>query len=125
MQDKQNITYCSRCRIQFECKVDDIKNCQCQSVSISPQTTQFLLATEHQCLCADCLIAINTMIVSNPKREVPQTNHLIENIHYYKEGNYFVFTELYHYLKGICCGNYCRHCAYGKAGKVNQTINPK
>jgi hypothetical protein len=24
-----------------------------------------------------------------------------------------VFTEFYHILKGYCCENGCRHCAYG------------
>jgi hypothetical protein len=24
-----------------------------------------------------------------------------------------VFTEYYHILKGYCCQNRCRHCAYG------------
>ena len=113
MQAKQKNTYCSRCRIPFECKADDIENCQCQSISISPKTSQFLLTTQHQCLCAACLESINTMIVSHPERVAPQSNQLKENIHYYKDGNYFVFTELYHYLKGVCCGNGCKHCAYG------------
>ena len=114
MQAKQKLTYCSHCGIQFECKVDDVLNCQCQSATISQQTRDFLSSTQHQCLCANCLIHLNTLVVSNPERKAPQSSQLLENIHYYKDGNYFVFTELYHYLKGTCCGNGCRHCVYGK-----------
>ena len=56
---------------------------------------------------------INALVNSNPHRISPNLSYLIEQLHYYKEDGYFVFTELYHYLKGQYCGNKCRHCAYG------------
>lgn len=34
--------------------------------------------------------------------------------YYYKEGPYYVFTELYSFQKGGCCGCGCRHCAWEK-----------
>jgi hypothetical protein len=37
---------------------------------------------------------------------------LIENVHYYKEGNKVVFTALYLLQRGFCCKNNCRHCPY-------------
>jgi hypothetical protein len=40
-----------------------------------------------------------------------------EGIHYYLENGYFVFTELYHLLRGKCCQSGCRHCAYGFKNK--------
>ncbi|WP_323348868.1 DUF5522 domain-containing protein [Arcicella sp. LKC2W] len=38
---------------------------------------------------------------------------MIENLHYYLENRFWVFTELYHLSRGFCCKNGCRHCAYG------------
>lgn len=31
---------------------------------------------------------------------------------YYLEDGKVVFTPLYHIRRGICCGNFCRHCPY-------------
>ena len=31
---------------------------------------------------------------------------------YYNEEGYMVFTEKYHFQKGCCCGNGCKHCPY-------------
>jgi hypothetical protein len=31
---------------------------------------------------------------------------------YYNEMGYVVLTARYHLLKGVCCGNGCRHCPY-------------
>lgn len=40
---------------------------------------------------------------------------LEEGVHYYLEGELFVFTERYHLARGRCCGNSCRHCPYDHA----------
>lgn len=37
---------------------------------------------------------------------------LIENLHYYMENGFMVFTQEYHLARGRCCGNACRHCPY-------------
>lgn len=37
---------------------------------------------------------------------------LKEDIHYYMENGFMVFTETYHLARGRCCGNACRHCPY-------------
>ena len=37
---------------------------------------------------------------------------LKENIHYYMENGFMVFTEAYHLARGRCCGNACRHCPF-------------
>jgi Family of unknown function (DUF5522) len=38
---------------------------------------------------------------------------LIEGIDYYfNEDGLIVLTEKYHFDKGYCCGNGCRHCPY-------------
>lgn len=47
---------------------------------------------------------------------------LIEDIHYYTEGERIIFTSLFHIERGQCCGNGCRHCPYEpkhKKGAVN------
>ncbi|WP_109832695.1 TIGR04282 family arsenosugar biosynthesis glycosyltransferase [Reichenbachiella versicolor] len=35
-----------------------------------------------------------------------------EGRHYYFENGFLVFTELYHLMRGNCCGSGCRHCGY-------------
>ena len=37
---------------------------------------------------------------------------LIEDVHYYMEDGFMVFTEAYHSARGRCCGNACRHCPF-------------
>lgn len=41
------------------------------------------------------------------------TPRLVEGEDYYWDGRYMVFTEAYHWKRGVCCGNKCRHCPYG------------
>lgn len=41
------------------------------------------------------------------------SGHFIEGVHYYREGAYVVFTELYLRERGYCCESGCRHCPYG------------
>ncbi|MFT6100456.1 MAG: hypothetical protein ACJAYF_003014 [Arenicella sp.] len=40
---------------------------------------------------------------------------LKEDIHYYMENGFMVFTEAYHSARGLCCGNACRHCPFEHA----------
>ena len=37
---------------------------------------------------------------------------LLEDVHYYMDGERVVFTALFHLQRGQCCGNYCKHCPY-------------
>jgi len=49
-----------------------------------------------------------------------------EVLHYYLEGERVIFTPLFHYQRGQCCGNGCRHCPYTpKAKKGNQILDEK
>lgn len=116
--DIHNHKSCPRCGHHFECKAKDIGNCQCSTVQLSEQTLVFLSKTQYDCFCKDCLIAINDFVTKAEGLHFPSPkNMLVENLHYYKEGENWVFTELYHYLRGKCCGNACRHCVYGNALK--------
>ena len=38
---------------------------------------------------------------------------LIENVDFYIENGFYVFTEHYLRERGYCCENACRHCPYG------------
>ncbi|WP_338812450.1 cysteine-rich CWC family protein [Bernardetia sp. Wsw4-3y2] len=104
---------CPRCNIEFICKTDDISNCQCNQVTISKKTIDFLSKTQFDCLCKDCLIYLNTLVNNSQNYFFPARESLIENVHYYKENGYWVFTELYHLLRNSCCKSGCRHCVYG------------
>lgn len=92
----------------------DIANYQCISVPISAETAAFLSKTYFDCLCKDCLLEINEDVRLAAHYRLPTKKEmLIEGLHYYKEGNNWVFTALYHHLRGYCCGSGCRHCVYG------------
>jgi hypothetical protein len=112
--EKHEQKYCPKCGNAFTCKMGDIINCQCSTVEISEATARFLSSTCYDCLCRDCLKEIDHDIkVAGSYRFPTQKEMLIEGLHYYKEGNYWVFTEMYHILRGYCCRSGCRHCAYG------------
>ncbi|TAF34080.1 MAG: hypothetical protein EAZ67_04785 [Cytophagales bacterium] len=38
---------------------------------------------------------------------------LVENVDFYMEGSYMVFTATYLSERGYCCKSACRHCPYG------------
>ncbi len=105
---------CSRCDQQLECKVEDIANCACTKIQLADQTKQFLKQTYYDCLCNDCLTNIDYFAVLNQQYKFPTNpSEYVPHIHYYIENGYWVFTEFFHYQKGKCCKNGCRHCAYG------------
>lgn len=115
---------CPRCKGTFECKVGDVVNCQCSQVKISPETYQFISTTHYDCLCQKCLIDLNRFIALAKTQTFPKQRELmIEGLHYYKENGYWVFTELYHFLRGHCCKNGCRHCAYGYKKEATESIS--
>lgn len=47
---------------------------------------------------------------------------LVEGVHYYREGPYLVFTELYLRERGYCCESGCRHCPYGFRKDVRSDV---
>lgn len=104
---------CSRCQSSFECRFDDIQNCQCNTVSPSTPTRQFLSKTHFDCLCKNCLAELDTQIEEVSHDILPLLNQLREGVDFYKEGRLVVFTERYLILRGYCCQSGCRHCPYG------------
>lgn len=107
------IKTCGRCKNAFECKFDDIQNCQCNTVKISGETHDFLQKTHFDCLCQQCLKDIENRLQILKDEILPPLNQLKEGFHFYKEGRYIVFTENFLILRGYCCKSGCRHCPYG------------
>jgi hypothetical protein len=110
---KHETIVCKRCGSQFECKVGDVNNCQCSTVSLSDATRKFLANTHFGCLCAGCLTDIEGKVLLTKGKSFPKPQDQIENVHYYIENGFYVFTEHYHLLRGSCCQSGCRHCPYG------------
>jgi hypothetical protein len=50
--------HCGRCQGSFECKVDNILECQCYGVSMSDEEKAFIAEKYSDCLCRACLEAI-------------------------------------------------------------------
>ncbi|WP_413533657.1 cysteine-rich CWC family protein [Empedobacter brevis] len=105
---------CSRCNETIECKVNDIENCACSTIIVKDEIQEFLKKTHYKCLCNSCLEKLNYYVELDHEYPQPTTpSEFIPHIHYYIENGYWVFTEFFHYQKGKCCQNGCRHCAYG------------
>ena len=49
---------CQRCGSSFECKVDDITNCQCYGIDLSVDELNFVSKQFVDCVCLKCLIEI-------------------------------------------------------------------
>lgn len=59
MKEKELDKTCSRCRAIFVCHANDIANCQCQQVELTPNSRQFISSHYQDCLCINCLIEIS------------------------------------------------------------------
>lgn len=108
------IENCSRCNETMECKVDDISNCACTTIVIKDEIKEFFKKTHYKCLCNSCIEKLNYFVELDQEYPHPtMPSEFVPHIHYYIENGYWVFTEFFHYQKGKCCQNGCRHCAYG------------
>ncbi len=109
-----SVKTCQRCSNSFICQPENIADCQCSTVVLDQQTRDYLAKTRYDCLCKNCLLTLNELILKAAQTPFPtRPPELEEDIHYYKERGLWVFTEFYHLQRGYCCGNRCRHCAYG------------
>ncbi|MDZ7878328.1 MAG: cysteine-rich CWC family protein [Saprospiraceae bacterium] len=111
---KHEIKNCPRCEALIECKVGSILNCPCYKIPLSDVTKNFLEQADWDCLCNTCLQHFETLGQEAKTLIFPKNSgDFIENVHFYRENQYWVFTELYHFLRGYCCQSGCRHCVYG------------
>lgn len=46
---------CPRCGATFICNHENVSECQCASVTLSPETRRYISAHYADCLCAACL----------------------------------------------------------------------
>lgn len=105
---------CDRCNKEFECDSTSIENCDCSTLKLHPDTIEYLKNTFYDCLCHDCLKEVDHYQQLKLQYPFPNSpSEFIEGVHYYLEGRFWVLTNFYHYLKGSCCKNNCRHCAFG------------
>ncbi|MCK4705624.1 MAG: cysteine-rich CWC family protein [Gammaproteobacteria bacterium] len=63
---------CSRCQIVFECKSDDIINCQCALVALDQNQRDKILEQYDDCLCANCLEQLRVKYKINVSISVDQ-----------------------------------------------------
>ncbi len=111
---------CPRCGSSFECRPENIDQCQCREVQLSAPTLAYLAQTEYDCLCKKCLEELNRLVALAQRHQFPKPGEpMVEGLHYYTENGMWVFTEFYHLMRGYCCKSGCRHCAYGYGMKDN------
>ncbi|MEA3640616.1 MAG: cysteine-rich CWC family protein [Lamprobacter sp.] len=56
---------CPRCHADFECKVDDLRNCDCVAVKVSLPVLKSLQGQYEDCLCPNCLREIASSAASS------------------------------------------------------------
>jgi hypothetical protein len=50
---------CAKCKKEFECKADDIENCDCNSIQMNSSMLEIIKEKFQDCLCVDCLKELN------------------------------------------------------------------
>lgn len=53
---------CPRCGITFQCRMDDIEQCQCYGIQLKPETQLAIREKYSDCLCSSCLMEIDEQI---------------------------------------------------------------
>lgn len=100
-----SIKKCQRCQCEFNSDFNK---------KFSSELNYFLSKTKYNCLCIDCLSSLEKLSQEAKKETFPiPRESYMEGKHFYIENGLFVFTEYFHMLKGECCRNNCKHCAYG------------
>ena len=59
------IKYCPKCNLQFECNAENITQCQCYHIVLTPAQHEYIAANYSDCLCNNCLVAIQTELFSD------------------------------------------------------------
>ena len=55
---KHEIVRCERCLSPFECKANSFIKCQCTTVQLTLNETQYISEQYDGCLCAKCLLEL-------------------------------------------------------------------
>jgi hypothetical protein len=89
--------------------------------NISMRMLQFLKGAYWNILCSSCVSELDILLENASQETQPLSKKiLVKRVHYYIENGFWVFTSYYHILKGTCCQNRCRHCAYGYSKNLNK-----
>jgi hypothetical protein len=62
---KHEIISCERCKTTFECKANSFTKCQCATVPLNLNETQYISEQFDGCLCANCLRALQQEYIDN------------------------------------------------------------
>lgn len=60
VKSKHETKRCPRCDAEFECKSGSILLCQCQTIYLSAEQTDFISEQFDDCLCVSCLQALRS-----------------------------------------------------------------
>jgi len=52
---QHEIKQCPRCKTDFECKTNNVLQCQCADIHLSEAQRSVIASEYADCLCADCL----------------------------------------------------------------------
>ena len=58
IHQKHEIVRCERCQSPFECKANSFTKCQCTTVPLTLNETQYIGEQFDGCLCAKCLLEL-------------------------------------------------------------------
>jgi len=58
IHQKHEIVRCERCGAPFECKANSFTKCQCTTVQLTLNETQYISEMYDGCLCAGCLLVL-------------------------------------------------------------------
>ena len=50
--------HCPRCNTAFECKADDVLNCQCNGIVFTDTQKERIAVQFNDCLCRKCLLEL-------------------------------------------------------------------
>lgn len=117
---------CQQCGAHFGCGSGEAVPCWCNAYPSVMQPDPAL-----SCLCPACLAKtmrerIRQRFCNLSREEClalarPYRNQkpLIEHLDYYLEKGNWVFTEWFHWKRGQCCGNACRHCPFNHEAVID------
>ena len=73
MNTPQPPKQCPRCKNDFECRVDDISQCQCSAVTLTDEERLYLSQHYNDCLCAKCMVELQSQY--NDRLKTTQGTH--------------------------------------------------
>lgn len=112
MVPNSNHGVCSRCG-RVDVRVVDAEALS-ERAGCNQNCKTYLSKTFYAGLCETCIRDIQELVHRSDELGMPKTPEALQpGIHYTIENGLLVFTELYHVMKGYCCRNGCKNCAYG------------